>query len=523
MNGSFTAVTLSWTSGVPVSVAWTAHGKSVGDPIYLKGSTPTYYNGVFQVESVTDANNFTFIPQRQPTTAPTGSALATKANKNIIVQGGQWDYNYPTVNGSATESFALIGAYAQNIVFRDLAVKNASKYCICFGAVRDYSVVNLYSPSTNSDGVKVYGPAFGGYVNGVFGRYGDDVVSVQCSETGAPFLQYNFTGGGDCIGFKCVNIDAKTLACLAVVYAGLSTEFMYNIEFDGVHGYAPQNACKVASDTSTKVVSGIAFRNVDAMAGAGVIVQTVIVDRLTLDNVAPNIPATATGVVVVTSDGTVGALDIYNPAASLVGFPNRTSVSYAAISGTVYNINVFGAGFIYNGAFLFDALVFLGSGSTVRAVNVSGGYLNGFQNVFKIASGALGLPRLGLNGAYFNGPCVGNISATCDLSINDCQLDSCFNAFLRTTGNVTVNWTMAGNTFGGGNTYLVVVSGTPVINPKGSDVQVDVSATGIARATGNFCYNTNAALGTLGAAGPVTCQGTAANSWRLLGDTTKQY
>ncbi|MCK1465726.1 hypothetical protein IVB34_47435 [Bradyrhizobium sp. 2] len=51
----------------------------------------------------------------------------------------------------------------------------------------------------------------------------------------------------------------------------------------------------------------------------------------------------------------------------------------------------------------------------------------------------------------------------------------------------------------------------------------DVSATGIARATGNFCYNTNAALGTLGAAGPVTCQGTAANSWRLLGDTTKQY
>ncbi|MCK1465733.1 hypothetical protein IVB34_47470 [Bradyrhizobium sp. 2] len=165
-------------------------------------------------------------------------------------------------------------------------MKNASKYCICFGAVRDYSVVNLYSPSTNSDGVKVYGPAFGGYVNGVFGRYGDDVVSVQCSETGAPFLQYNFTGGGDCIGFKCVNIDAKTLACLAVVYAGLSTEFMYNIEFDGVHGYAPQNACKVASDTSTKVVSGIAFRNVDAMAGAGVIVQTVIVDRLTLDNVA---------------------------------------------------------------------------------------------------------------------------------------------------------------------------------------------------------------------------------------------
>lgn len=45
----------------------------------------------------------------------------------------------------------------------------------------------------------------------------------------------------------------------------------------------------------------------------------------------------------------------------------------------------------------------------------------------------------------------------------------------------------------------------------------------VARKDGVIVYNTNAALGTLGAAGLVVGQGTAANSWRLLGDPTLRY
>jgi hypothetical protein len=53
------------------------------------------------------------------------------------------------------------------------------------------------------------------------------------------------------------------------------------------------------------------------------------------------------------------------------------------------------------------------------------------------------------------------------------------------------------------------------------DIGVDLSS--IARQSGTLIFNTNAALGTLGAAGPVVGHGTAANSWRLMGDPTKQY
>jgi hypothetical protein len=54
-----------------------------------------------------------------------------------------------------------------------------------------------------------------------------------------------------------------------------------------------------------------------------------------------------------------------------------------------------------------------------------------------------------------------------------------------------------------------------------ADIGVDIST--IARQDGTIIYNTNSALGTLAATGLVACQGTAANSWRLMGDPTLRY
>lgn len=54
-----------------------------------------------------------------------------------------------------------------------------------------------------------------------------------------------------------------------------------------------------------------------------------------------------------------------------------------------------------------------------------------------------------------------------------------------------------------------------------SDLRVDVTL--IARVDGTIIYNTNAAAGTLGVAGLVICQGTAANSWKLMSDPTKTF
>jgi len=55
----------------------------------------------------------------------------------------------------------------------------------------------------------------------------------------------------------------------------------------------------------------------------------------------------------------------------------------------------------------------------------------------------------------------------------------------------------------------------------GHEIAVDV--TKLARWDGAIVRNTNAAAGTLGVAGLVSCQGTAANSWSLLSDPTKKY
>jgi hypothetical protein len=86
-------------------------------------------------------------------------------------------------------------------------------------------------------------------------------------------------------------------------------------------------------------------------------------------------------------------------------------------------------------------------------------------------------------------------------------------------------------TSGGGNifpsTFHTNGGGTGTTSVYGWDISVNLLTTltpPIGRTDGSYCYNTNAALGTLGVAGLVSCSGTAANSWRLLvNPTASQY
>ena len=54
------------------------------------------------------------------------------------------------------------------------------------------------------------------------------------------------------------------------------------------------------------------------------------------------------------------------------------------------------------------------------------------------------------------------------------------------------------------------------------DETVKTDLTKVVRAHGASFWNTNAAAGTLGAAGMIDCMGTAANSWRHRGDYSLQ-
>lgn len=70
---------------------------------------------------------------------------------------------------------------------------------------------------------------------------------------------------------------------------------------------------------------------------------------------------------------------------------------------------------------------------------------------------------------------------------------------------------------------VATLTGTGPYSITGLGAKIDVADAKVNRVDGAMVYNTNAAAGTLGAAGLVVGQGTAAGSWHLLADPTKVY
>ena len=97
----------------------------------------------------------------------------------------------------------------------------------------------------------------------------------------------------------------------------------------------------------------------------------------------------------------------------------------------------------------------------------------------------------------------------------------CSNRLIRNegTGHTFNVRSMGGNSsdnFSKQSGAMLQNSGTWTMNLLDSCADIGVDASLIARNDGTIFYNTNAALGTLGAAGLVVGQGVAANSWHLM-------
>lgn len=106
-------------------------------------------------------------------------------------------------------------------------------------------------------------------------------------------------------------------------------------------------------------------------------------------------------------------------------------------------------------------------------------------------------------------------------------------------GNVFGAFSLISNTGGAGAVTVLKASGAPNYTYNFPWIKSDTPAAGaslycdgweiyadvtkVARWDGAIIRNTNAAAGTLGAAGLVSCQGNAANSWSLMSDPTKKY
>lgn len=529
---SWASVTVAWTAGLAATVTWVGHGRSAGQHIWIRGTpgtTDPALIGVFQVASVTGADTLVVTLRRTPAATGSGTTEAKLCDENICLEGGTWNYNDANNTPSdPLERHALILGGVNRLIIKDVAITEAQKYCLCLGGVRNFLLDGVYIFDTTSDGVKIYGPAFDGEVRRLRGEAHDDGISIQTKEPAA-FSAYDFTQGGDLLSINIsdVSLDDGTTAGV-VVYAG-PYFFTDDINIEGVSYQGASVAVKIDNNDSAAAANAGAIRvgNVEQGQSTTSVMQVItsggdltiarldITDFRTLRN-AP----TGTSINLINIDNGITCKMLCFDRGNMRFARNDFVLS---ISGTIEELMVQNARAEGVGGNL-GRMVVLQSGSAVKNITFQNNELTNLDACVNVASGA-GLAHIsGIgNNVNFAGGSFISLSASAKVFVagNKADAGALGNGFVRVNGAITVDVDSGGGNLVPSGKWVVKVGGSEVVNLRGWDFKVDVSA--MARFDGGFCYNTNAALGTLAAAGLVACQGTAANSWRLLGDPTLRY
>jgi hypothetical protein len=121
---------------------------------------------------------------------------------------------------------------------------------------------------------------------------------------------------------------------------------------------------------------------------------------------------------------------------------------------------------------------------------------------------------------------TGGSGKTFNCAFNNVRVENKLFDFTGATShtiNVRLSNVYSANFTPAGGNMIHAYGTTCTWNFYGNCLDIGVDLSSIARRSGTIIFNTNSALGTLAAAGPVVGQGTSSNSWRLMGDPTKQY
>lgn len=511
---SGTAVTLSWSAGLDVTVTHTAHGKSVGDYVWLYGGAPSMYVGVFRISSITDANTYVVLLRRVPSGAATGSWSVKTPNQNTSTEGGIWNYNYTeNPSGAGTNRHAIILSGVRCSVER-ARFKDVYKYCVNFGASVHARSRDVFA-ETNSDIIKVYGPAFDTDVDGIQGRCGDDAVSLQTKEPPA-YAHYDWTSG-DIITAKISNVHIQQTSTSIIVLYGTSTEFMTDVEIDS-YSVAKPTVMPLRIDNGFGL-TGVRFGKI-VISGA---------KRLDTTSAQPLCKVTANGTIY---HLVVEGFDFSGNTADTAQFETGSSceidlLTIRGFSGTISNNNyvcilsgtlrkvviednILAATTFNTGRFVSIAA------PTCRHVVMARNRFYQLDKAIDIGSGAQSGLALDVRDNDFDACYVGvAVNQTCSVAISGNRGTFNTNGFLRTNGAaIVVDIHSDGTNRVDGGPWISKAVGTETIKVRGLDFRADVTT--VARVDGGVMYNTNAAAGTLGAAGLVMCQGTAANSWKLM-------
>lgn len=526
-NTAWTTVTVSWTSGLSATVGWTAHGRSKGDMVWLRGVAGTaqsQYSGVFQITSVIDANSFVVRLRRRPTAVPVGTFEAKLCDVDVQIEGGIWDYN-SAGNGAATalDTMGMVFGGVHGLHIRDVEGHNCRKYVICLGGVSNFTVNNIHSPGTQSDGVKIYGPSFDGVVDTITGYFNDDVCSVQPQEA-APYAQYDYTGGGDAINVTVRNINALSeKASLAVLYAA-TNQFADNILIENISGQSSSSAVRLTNGSGFNncVVGSVKVRNVEWQDNRNGSLITVAGGQsfrlLDIDGILGDpsvaVPGFTSDVIFIGSGTSGHMLRVAGVRAFLGSSAVALTLSSAGFSELVFEDNSLA------GSASGTAINITGAGAGARRINLRNNRLGSLSQGVVVASSAATTSHFifEANDANCSSALI-NPSAACKISLRDNRLVTMGNGVVRASGAVAIAVVSQGNTLESGS-WLTITGGS-LVSVFGDDFSADVTL--LQRTDGSYLINSNAAAGTLGAQGRVTCQGTASGSWHLLADPTKVY
>lgn len=520
-TASVTSITGS-TSSLDATVVQTAHGKAVGDWVWLRGANQVGYIGVFNIITVTDANTYTIRLRRFPTASPaTGTITATVPDQNIAVGGGKWNYDSATNTPVTTlNQLCMQLGGIQNFEMPGITrFGSSTKFNIGLGAVADYRIGTLMAEATNSDCLKIYGPAFNGTVDGTSGIVGDDLCSVQAREADI-YSAYRFTYG-PISGLKLQNqFCTKGATSVLVIYLD-DVNDTDDVEIYRVEGTSTASSpIRIQpSDSITGATAGrIKLSNINCVSdGTAISLATSQTIRHLIIDSQQHLPSVAGGIgFKLVSGCTVQLLEVLGPRMNSA-ITDATAYMYD-IEGTVNEARFVGGSQIGRGAGInltatavvkslrvvdwvcsgadypvriqgaaaVDNLVVDGGsdtspaanarcvvieGSGVKSATVRNRVLGASMNsAIIVNSGVTNTPNISVENCTCDGLGTVNVSSSCRINVSGCRISSNSNGVIRTGGSPALLITATNNNVTAGR-LITIPNGAPTIslNMAGGD------------------------------------------------------
>lgn len=525
-------VTSLTSSGNVATAVCAAHGYSVGDYVTIEWAATLGYAGVFRVASVTDANTFTYrcrepfaaTPAVKSTMAGTSSYSAgdfiqtrkATVGANLTIEG-VLDYDRANNGGAVNNNLhAAIFAHGADCKI-DIPGKvvNASKYAVLVASVYGVSIPQI-AFDTDSDGLHITGPATAVRVGLLQGNCGDNMVGAGTGD----YLAYHLSEGP----IENCSVDAIVADDMDVDTVRFFGCDLYPIDFrlgDIISAQTVGMIVNLGADAVVRPNGNTWIRDLEIGSvkgnrgnGRAIGISSPRVDRIKAKlHAFNNSTRVQIGGSAVVKLADIEEINMISGTMSSAGIGVDTGATVRKlIARPNYENTVNSAGPVRK------------NGGTIEQVDIIGARVKGGAYVYSDVAGAVGDTRLSIIGGE-----IESVTQVIDHAQTTGDLYASFHG-----GYIKPNTRLAQNTSSGASKVVirgdgadfgtlaaphVIRSGTQALEVYNEDVKVDIST--LARTPGQRCWNTNAALGTLAAAGIVDCD--AAGVWHLRTDPTKTY